>query len=273
MDVVVLFTCHNRENMTRKSVYSLDDSSLSMQYIAVNDGCTDGTAAMLDQFGKDKDRGITILKGDGSLYWAGGMRKAMKYLRDKEVSADYVLLINDDVEFVDGALNYMLKEIKKHSKSCIVGATRDDNGKTTYGGIRYDMKRVKDTGIDVNDSNLKCDVANMNAFLIPYDAFKKAGVFDKHYKHAMADYDYSFELRRQGYHIFMTGKYVGVCPQNSRRGTWQDTRLSRRERVKLKESPKGLPAKEWFYYLKKNFGIRQAIWHSITPYIRIAIRQ
>ena len=41
----------------------------------------------------------------------------------------------------------------------------------------------------------------------------------------------------------------------------------------LKESPKGLPSKQWFYFLKKNFNINYAVWKSITPYIRIILKK
>ena len=56
-------------------------------------------------------------------------------------------------------------------------------------------------------------------------------------------------------------------------GSWRDTDLSRRERLKKKESPKGLPRKEWWHYLKTNYSVGTAIVYSITPYLRIFIRR
>ena len=87
----------------------------------------------------------------------------------------------------------------------------------------------------------------------------------------MADFDYCFSLKKAGSDIYMTDSYVGTCKKNDVKGSWRDNTLHRLDRLNLKESPKGLPRREWFYYLHKNFGLRTAIWHSITPYARIIL--
>ena len=43
--------------------------------------------------------------------------------------------------------------------------------------------------------------------------------------------------------------------------------------IRLKESVKGAPFKQWFYFLKKNFGIFTAVIHAFTPYIRIILKK
>ena len=47
------------------------------------------------------------------------------------------------------------------------------------------------------------------------------------------------------------------------------TSLSIGDRLKKKRSPKGLPTRQWFHFLKKNFGLPQAVFYSVTPYIKI----
>ena len=54
-------------------------------------------------------------------------------------------------------------------------------------------------------------------------------------------------------------------------GGWLDNSLSRKERFKKKESIKGAPMKQWFYFLRKNFGLVEAVRGGITPYVRILI--
>ena len=265
--LTVLVTCHDRCRKTKECLYSLDDPGMDMNYIAVDDGCTDGTRDMLQEFRADRNRTVDIISGDGTLFWAGGMRLAMEKCMRDEPMPDHLLLINDDVVFFDKAPEKMLKCSMEHGGVCVAGAVCDTDGRRSYGGVRYDMRRVKSKVIDIGDEDLKCDAANMNAFLLTRDAFLATGVFDSHYVHSMADFDHCFELRRNGFEIYMTDEYVGKCEKNVSR--WNDTGLSRLERLRLKESPKGLPRKEWFYYLKKNFGTGAAVWHSLTPYIRI----
>ncbi|MCR5774556.1 MAG: glycosyltransferase family 2 protein [Lachnospiraceae bacterium] len=270
MKTVVLLTCHNRIKKTERCLRSLDDAGLDISYVAVDDGSTDGTGEMLRGFGREKGREMTVIKGNGDLYWAGGMRLAMRRALDRDIKYDYVLLINDDVLFYEGALRRMIEYAGKRGRCCVTGAMNDRDGKGTYGGVRYDRTRVRAYRVGITDSELVCDAANMNAFLIPYPLFNELGAFDSHYRHRMADFDYSFEIGRHGCPIYLTDFYVGRCRLNVPKMRWENNSLPGRIRLRLKESPKGLPAGEWFYYLKKNFGIRQALWNSVTPYIRIA---
>ena len=96
---------------------------------------------------------------------------------------------------------------------------------------------------------------------------------DSHYIHSLGDFDYGLELKNNGYSIFSTDEYVGLCNNNSIRNTWNDIDLPIKDRIRLKEDPKGAPIKPWFYYLNKNFNIITAIIGSITPYVRILLKK
>ena len=168
----------------------------------------------------------------------------------------------------------MVSRSKTKNNAVIAGATADKNGGISYGGVEYIKGTVKCGIIPLEDADTKkCDTFNCNCTLIPDEIIRKAGNFDYHYTHALSDFDYGFTINRLGYDVYETERIIGYCDDNDVRGGWRDTSLSRITRLKKKESPKGLPWKEWFYYLKKNFGIRKAVWHSITPYLRILIRR
>lgn len=91
--------------------------------------------------------------------------------------------------------------------------------------------------------------------------------------HGAGDFDYGMGLSRQGAKIYGSAEYVGVCCNNQVENTWQDCTLPALKRIRLKESPKGLPVKDWFYYLKKYFGFRKAVTWSIIPYVKIFLRK
>ena len=269
----MLLTCFNRKDATLNCIKTIYDDSFDMSFIVVDDGCTDGTAEAIGQMSKEMSFKARIIKGSGNLFWAGGMRKGMEYLLSADRGYDYLTLVNDDVAFEKDTLKNMIARSKEKNNAVISGATSwFGANKGSYGGVLYDRRKVRPQFIDISAANsTECDTMNCNCVLMPYDVFLRAGAFDSHYTHSMADFDYGFKLKRMGYHIWLTDFYVGKCDDNSAENTWRDNKLSRRERIKKKESPKGLPAGEWFYYLRKNFGLGSAIWHSLTPYIRILI--
>ncbi len=303
--VCVLFTCYNRAETTLRALKSIDDERLRIDYLVIDDASTDGTRQVLrewneperDEEASDEDHSgrvskgyLRIIKGSGSLFWAGGMRKGMEILSELDrkdgsliqdgeqgkhlrVRAyDYLVLINDDVLFYPDALIKMIERSREKGDMPVSGITKSSGGGASYGGVMYDMKSAKPSQMDISEADSHpADTINCNCFLLPWEVFRKAGLFDSHYVHSLADFDYGFKLKRMGYEVWLTDFYVGECDDNSIEGTWRDTGLSRTERLKKKESVKGLPRAQWYYYLRKNFGLRQAIWHSITPYLRILL--
>ena len=268
--ITIIFTCHNRIEKTRKCLETIEDDELDLSYIIVDDGCSDGTGEMIEIFLKSKKRDLKLIRGDGNLYWAGGMRMGIGYYLDKSKKTDYVCLLNDDVVFVPDVLKKMLERSKRLNDAVIVGVTSDSKGKMTYGGVRCRKGTVKYELIPIEKADEEqCDTFNCNCILLKDDIIRETGNFDEVYTHALADYDYGFTLKRHKVDVYETDTIIGVCEWPQKRNTWQDVSLSRKERLRLKETPKGIPRKEWYHYLRKNFGVTKAVWHSITPYIRI----
>ena len=272
MTTTVIFTCHNRCDMTINCIKSLveGNSNISFSFVVVDDNSTDGTKDNIDSLinaGYD----IHCISGDGNLFWAGGMRVGIDYVL-KNTSTDYYLFVNDDVAFESLVIEDMIAEYgtKSNVDNCkaMVGATYDDEGKLSYGGIKYTGKGVKyeSKGPDYRG---ECDTLCMNCVLVDKDTFFKCGNFDEKYKHSLADFDYGLKISREVGNIYMFSKYVGKCNGNPIERTWQDTTLPRIKRLKLKESIKGAPFGTWTHFLNKNFGLIKAIVYGISPYIRI----
>ena len=274
MNILVLLTCFNRKEKTEKCIKSLSkgNSSINFTFIVVDDNSKDGTVEMLEKLREYHN--IYIIKGNGNLFYSGGMRMGMEYaLRELEEVFDYILLVNDDVEFFDKCIEKMIREIKSNS-SVTVGATCNKEHLLTYGAIKYsENNSIKYRKVDISEYQLQCDTFNANCVLIPYFAFKKVRSMDSSYIHALGDFDYGLALKKSGLSIYSSSAYIGLCENNSIKNTWQDTTLSRIKRIKLKENPKGAPLKPWFYFLKKNFGFVVAIRNAFTPYARILLRK
>ncbi len=75
ISITIIFTCYNRKEKTLKCLETIEDETLKLSYIAVDDKSTDGTAEAIKTFLEGKNREYELLDGTGSLYWAGGCGK------------------------------------------------------------------------------------------------------------------------------------------------------------------------------------------------------
>lgn len=266
--VTVIMTCYNRKDKTVKCIETLllGNPKYRLSFIVLDDNSTDGTVEAI----KKLDNQITILHGDGNSYWGGGMYKAIDYYLATCKESSFVLLVNDDVAFYPNCIEQLIKRTD-NTNAVVVGATCDEAGDFSYGAMKLIEKRKNDLYEQIRPSVKKvvCDTFNCNCVLIPNEVIRKVGNFDPMYRHALADLDYGFRIRKAGYNIYISDSYVGICNRNSSENTWRDTSLKRIERIRRKESIKGSPFRQWFYFMNKNFGFLSAVRYSISPYIRI----
>lgn len=254
-----------------------ENEQIKIRFIIVDDKSTDGTKEALDELSAQEGYDIDVVEGSGNLFWSKGMHKGIAYVKEQKITSEYYLLFNDDVEFTPG----ILERIVTHAKSrqdkeheVYIGATEEPEGGLSYGGILYDGgKSLHYRMLGPEESNTPCSTFNANCVLIPSKAFWAVDNIDDFYKHSLGDFDYGFQLSRAGYKLYVYSEYVGVCGNNDNSTNWTNPKLPRRERLKLKESRKGLPREDWFHYLKKNFGFGTACIRSITPYIKILLRK
>ncbi len=271
MKIVAVFTCFNRKEITKKCIQTLLEGNRSCEFtfVAVDDNSNDGTNLMLAEMAKGLN--IHVIKGDGNLFYSGGMRMGMDYiLHDRKHQYDYLLMVNDDVKFFNQCVERLIDQSKQQRDSVIVGATQDDQGNLSYSGIKY-TTGIHYIQMPIEEWEEEVDTFNANCVLIPFDAFLNTGSIDSVYAHSLGDFDYGLSLKKNGYKLYVSKEYVGICNNNSSAGTWNDASLRRIDRIKRKETVKGAPFKQWYYFLKKNFGLPTAIIYSISPYIRIIL--
>lgn len=278
MNVLAIMTCFNRKDKTVTAIDTLSHGNpgTNITFIAVDDGSTDGTGLKLEEL-KNSGTSIEIINGDGNLFYSGGMRKGISKakqmltpIENNRYPYDAVLLFNDDVMFFEGCLDNILKNPLDR---IYVGPTCDDKGNLTYGGARYSKApmSIRCDYIGPDDPDRLCDTFNANCVIIPSDIFYHMDNIDSKYTHGIGDFDLGLSLSKKGVKIEVVDSYCGICHKNPVKGTYHDTSLPRLERLKKKESPKGLPSKLWFYYLNKNFGPAYAIFYSITPFIKLLL--
>ena len=267
--IIVLMTCFNRCEKTKRCIESLSRENkhpYNLEFVIVDDGSSDGTEEML--FFYSKKYIIHVIRGDGNLYYTGGMRKGMEYILASQQEFDYLLMVNDDVEFFEGFLDEMVEKSRKKDYAVIVGAIHNDIGALNYGAVKVRTKKsLKYRKLELHEQDVQADTFNGNCVLIPKEIFVKIGPMDEAYTHNWGEFDYGMMIVRAGYEIYTSGDYVGKCDDNLE--TYLDKKKTILQRLKDKESPKGAPFKQWFHYLHKNYGIAIAVLRCWTPYIKL----
>lgn len=250
MKTAVLITCHNRKTKTLKCLKSLFEILPSVEVYLTDDGCTDGTAeAVRTSFPQ-----VNVVKGDGTLFWNGGMLAAWK--EALKGNFDEYLWMNDDVELYSD----FYKEMKACCKNdnCIVsGLIEDlDTKLVIYGG--YDANKHL---IQANETPQEIHWMNGNVVLVPKKVVDKIGILDANYIHDLGDVDYGMRAREHGINVLSTRKAIAAGYRNDicRVRKWGTTLV---QRFKALNKPLGSPLDKNFYFRRKHFGMLHAIAYN-----------
>lgn len=274
--IAVILTCFNRRQKTiycLKSVFSqsiFDD--VEIDFFITDDGSTDGTSEALLKMCPD----IHLLKGNGSLYWNGGMRLA--WTEALKGSYNFSLWLNDDTFLYPDTLRRMLithtKLICRTGKSgIVVGSTHDETGKPSYGGAlqKSRWRRLKLDRVTPNEEIQVCDTFNGNCVLISREVTDVLGNLDPGFIHAMGDIDYGLRAKNAGIPICVMPFYAGRCTNdNVLSGGFIDRSLPITIRLRKMLSPKELPWRAWLKICRRHTGYLWPIYW-IWPYIKIIL--
>lgn len=262
-NIAALYTCHNRKAKTLASLRSLEEArkknnlDINLDIYLTDDGSTDGTS---DEVQKRHPE-VNILKGDGNLFWAEGMRTSWKKALEKDY--DGFLLLNDDVEIYSNVFDQLMATHEYCNKTftnsgIYLGATEDKSkGRLTYSGsiilnkFLYTQKRLPPNG-----EFQRCDLANANIMLVSNSVVEKIGILSDGYSHGMADYDYALTANRNKIPVLIAPEYCGHCVNDHKNKYLGFEKKSYAERKKMLYSPTGLAFDSYKKYMKKFFPFR-----------------
>ena len=211
--VALAVPVYNNKEDTAKFLESLKGVTYpNYMVIVIDDGSTDGTEDMV----KEKYPYVILLKGDGSLWWAGatniGIKKAI------EMGADYVLLggMNDtivDSEFI----TTLVDTAKKNPRSIVVPKCYCyDEPKKIWqagselnwlkGGFRVIGMNEIDEGQYDTQYDVNCATIGM---LVNTVFFEDIGLVDsKSFPQYWGDTDFTYRAYKKGYRIIYEPKSI-----------------------------------------------------------------
>lgn len=262
---------HNRRELTLRCLESITaqkDTDAHIDVILCDDGSTDGTAeAVATRFDQ-----VTIIPGNGDLFYSGGMRVAWQAALPSD--PDFYWLLNDDTELDETALQRLLtthREVvqRRGVPVLIVGSTRDLAGGCSYGGVvQRRVRRLRFDLVEPGYTPRPADTMNANCVLVPRDVVERVGVIDAAFRHGMGDYDYGLRARQRGCEVWVSPGTIGTCTPNP--GFVPSAQGLRSEWQRLR-SVRHLPPAEWRTFASRWGGpMWPALW--AIPYVRRAIR-
>jgi GT2 family glycosyltransferase len=257
MKIAVLLTTFNRKSKTLACLNSLKAQTLSdnivIEVFLTDDASKDGTAEAVKQVYPDAH----IFNGNGSLFWAGGMRNSWKQALVHNF--DYYLLLNDDTLLNNNALSTLLEisnaEFAENNKNAIIiGSTVDvSTGDISYGGRKLSSKfRLKSYKVYSQTNIMDCDLGNANIMLVPRQIVNQIGILSEDFTHGIADYDYTLRARKEGFKVIVAPGILGSCVDDTKKN-WKSSQTSLKERITYLKSPKGLAYKEYLQFIKNHF--------------------
>lgn len=270
VSVAVVMTCHNRAAMTLRAIDAIKRAgaraAARLSIFLTDDGSTDGTADLV----RRRFPEVRIVAGDGSLYWNRGMLAAWRAAR--EVSPDFYLWLNDDLEVGEDALADALACFGTDTlaRRIVVGKTIDPRtGAVTYGAYaraegvsRLRFRRLRDGetgGVTMNG----------NFVVIPARAAEELGMNDPVFTHASGDVDYGLRASRRGYAIVECPRAVGFQERNDAYAE-RTSRMTLREARGVMTHPKGVPWREWLHFTRTHGG---ALWpvNFVYRYLKMLV--
>jgi GT2 family glycosyltransferase len=252
--LAILITSHNRKQKTLaclKTIFEQEDiSDIQYSIYLVDDNSSDGTLEAIQSTYPT----VNVFKGDGKLFWAGGMRAAWGEAV-KASKFNYYLLINDDVILFKDTFKKLSNDIKLVTDNAIlVGSVMDKStGEITYGGRRlknsYNISSILMT--PDGKSPQPCDLGNANIMLVPAKVVEQIGILSDGYTHGIADFDYTIKAKKAGIPSYISSSYNGYCA-NEYDISWLNT-TSLKQRVDYLYSVKGLAYKQYLHFIRKHF--------------------
>jgi len=224
----VLIPVHNRRKITIQCLNHLKKTQEWPKFnvLVIDDGSTDGTREAIET----KFPSVTILQGDGSLWWGGSIKKGMKYAKDK--GADVFIWLNDDVHPETEGVTKLAD--KTYELGDTVLTTRVEVN-SEFRNMNY----LSDFSIGdiqlLSSSYSTCQIKTcLGMRLAPYDSTSQiqscdatAGKFtafpakivddigypdDKLFPHNYCDHDYTLRAKQQGFKI---GVYTKISAQDT----------------------------------------------------------
>nr|WP_290226443.1 glycosyltransferase family 2 protein [Trichocoleus desertorum] len=245
--VYILIPVHNRRAITLDCLDTLQRNGDLDRYsvVVIDDGSTDGTAEVIS----GAYPVVTVLQGDGKLWWTGAIAKGMEYAYHQ--GADYFIWLNDDTLPLPTALTQLVEQCRAAPRCIATGQCYASTQllKPSYGG---QIKRSFSIQLIATPKGQKraCDCMSGNLVCLPRSAVVDIGYPPaKQLPHCRADIVYTLNAKRAGYDLKVVGDVIAIAPLNPLDESWASSPVPMSQRWRQLASLKSNihPSTYWLY--------------------------
>ena len=211
--IYIVIPVFNRREETLRCLASLQVQTYSkFVVIVVDDGSTDGVGDAVRSEFPDS----IVLRGDGTLWWAGGTNLGVDYVLARCQPDDLVLTLNNDLVVRSDYLDKLFTAFQAFSPSTIVGSITVDGAQPNrvfFCGVRKSWLtgRNRPSTKESQDglAYYSSDWLPGRGTLIPVSTFAKIGTFDARvFPQYFADADFSIRAAKAGYRLIVAAEAV-----------------------------------------------------------------
>lgn len=209
--VSVVIPCFNNLDVLKQTIPSIYTEEYS--FVVFDDGSTDGT----DKWLKKNFPKIDLLKGDGTNWWTGSIKKGIDYSINK--GAQYIVSLNADVLITPEIIKKLILCSIENSNSIVASLVVDIKNpvKILWAGSKftlinklipiYSSKYIVKAGNLVDEAPIKpytVDEVHGRGVLFPRKVFEIIGNYNPEiFQHYGGDTDFSFRAKKAGINMLV----------------------------------------------------------------------
>jgi len=209
--IYIAIPVHNRLEATRQCLESFRRQTFSrFKIVVVDDGSTDGTS----EFVKENYPEVTLLTGDGNLWWTGAINLGIRYALVRGSAIDAVLVINNDVEVYADYLETLYRLWQSMPRTLVGSVVVDvdnpeiiDNGgnivnwwTAKFSVLNHGVRRDKFPG----GYHVDASFLTGRGTLIPLQVFHDIGLYDEKHFQQCGDTEFPVRAKKAGYRLIVS---------------------------------------------------------------------
>lgn len=194
----ILLPVHNRCCTTAAFVDCLERQTfMDYHLVLIDDGSSDGTSDMV----RSRVERLTVLEGDGNLWWAGALQKAYDWLRARpDTHGDMMLIMNDDTSFQPDFLARGAELLRSRPDTLLLAyCFSQQTGELLDSGTHVNWMRLIFENASAAE-RISC-LSTRGLFLRVSDFIMIGGFYPRLLPHYGSDYEFTIRARRKGYFL------------------------------------------------------------------------